>query len=122
MFHSNRTTRGWVAARKLVFSLSLALVGQCALAQAMYRIEPLGCLGGCITSVPTVVGLNGKGEVAGDACNAHGDSHAFKWRHDGTARVDLGPDEVGSWSNAVAINASQILPIAARARCGSARP
>jgi probable HAF family extracellular repeat protein len=43
--------------------------------------------------------------VAGSACNAHGDNHAFLWKNDGTPMVDLGPNEVGSFSEAVAIDA-----------------
>ena len=80
-----------------------------SLAQAMYRIKPLGYLGGCTTSVPTVVGLNEADRVAGTACNANGDKHAFLWKNDGSPMVDLGPDGVGSFSYATAINASGLV-------------
>ena len=112
MFLFNRTAgaaRRWAVARNVLLGFSLAIACQSALAQVMYRIKPLGYLGGCTSSVPTVVGLNGKDEVAGTACNANGDSHAFKWRNDGRPMVDLGPDEVGSHSWAVAINASGLV-------------
>ncbi len=80
-----------------------------SLAQAMYRIKALGYLGGCTTSVPTVVGLNGADRVAGTACNAHGDKHAFLWKNNGSPMIDLGPDGIGSYSYARAINASGLV-------------
>ena len=95
--------------RQLAFTLSLALACQCALAQATYRIKPLGVLGGCTSTAPIAFGLNGVGQVAGTACNAHGDTHAFLWKNNGTPMVDLGPDEVGSTSEGVALNASGLV-------------
>ena len=96
-------------ARRCVAGLVLTVACQCALAQAMYQIKPLGYLGGCTTSAPTAVGLNNLDQVAGTACNAHGDTHAFLWRNDGKPMVDLGPSDVGSTSKAVAINASGLV-------------
>ena len=84
--------------------LGLSLVTTTASAQAMYRIKPLGYLGGCI-SAPIANGFNDKGQVTGEACNANGDWHAFVWKNDGTPMVDLGPAEVGSSSIGYAINA-----------------
>jgi probable HAF family extracellular repeat protein len=101
--------RRWAVARKLVLGLSLSLACQSALAQAMYRVKPLGYLGGCTLFAPTVAGLNGADQVTGQACNAHGDSHAFLWRNDGNPMVDLGPPEVGSDSQGNAINASGVV-------------
>jgi probable HAF family extracellular repeat protein len=101
--------RCWALARKVVLGLSLALACQCALAQAMYRIKPLGLLGGCTSFTPSANSLNGADQVAGDACNAHGDDHAFVWKNNGTPMVDLGPPEVGSTSYAIDINASGLV-------------
>ncbi len=100
---------GWRGVLRCMAGLSLALVCQSAFSQAMYRIKPLGYLGGCTSSVPTVAGLNGKDEVAGTACNAHGDKHAFLWKNNGGPMVDLGPDGIGSSSYARAINASGLV-------------
>lgn len=99
------TARGW---RQWVLGLSLAVACQCALAQAMYRIKPLGYLGGCV-GYPQATGLNDAAEVTGNSCNAHGDGHAFLWRNDGNPMVDLGPAEVGSASTSSAINASGVV-------------
>ncbi len=96
-------------ARKVVLGLSLAIVCQSVFAQAMYRIKPLGYLGGCTSSVPAVAGFNATDQVTGTACNAHGDDHAFLWRNDGKPMVDLGPDEVGSTSNGAGINSSGLV-------------
>jgi probable HAF family extracellular repeat protein len=95
--------------RQLAFTLSLTLVCQSALAQAAYRIKPLGVLGGCTSSAPIALGFNGAGQVAGKACNAHGDTHAFLWKNNGTPMADLGPDQVGSTSEGVALNASGLV-------------
>jgi probable HAF family extracellular repeat protein len=97
------------AARKFVLGLSLAIVCQCALAQALYRIKPLGSLGGCPSIAPMANAFNGKGQVTGQACNAHGDFHAFLWKNDGTPMVDLGPAGVGSRSIGQGINASGLV-------------
>lgn len=85
-------------------ALAVLSVHQSAQAQALYRIKPLGNLGGCTTKVPSVVGLNNRDEIAGNACNANGDTHAFKWRNNGTPMVDLGPANAGSFSEADDIN------------------
>ena len=89
---------GWGWMLPCVAGLALAMACQIAQAQAIYRIKPLGYLGGCTSKVPTVVGLNNSDEVAGDACNVNGDPHAFKWRNDGKPMVDLGPSGIGSFS------------------------
>lgn len=96
----------WKMARGLVFGLALAMTCQSALAQTIYRIKSLGVLDGCTSGFPTVQDLNNADEVTGQACNAHGDLHAFLWKNDGTPMVDLGPPEVGSTSEGVALNAS----------------
>ena len=101
--------RPWELARKCVLSLSLAVACQSALAQAMYRIKPLGYLGGCTSTAPRVAGLNQVDEVAGTACNANGDSHAFLWKNNGKPMVDLGPLEVGSTSQTYALTASGLV-------------
>jgi probable HAF family extracellular repeat protein len=117
--HGDAAARRWALARTWALGLALAIACQSALAQAMYRIKPLGYLGGCISSVPTVVGLNGADEVTGYACNANGDNHAFLWRNNGTPMVDLGPPEVGSMSYGNALNASGLVAGAAKDSTGS---
>jgi probable HAF family extracellular repeat protein len=92
-----------------MFGLSLAIACQCALGQAMYRIKPLGYLGGCTATVAVATDFNNANQVTGQACNANGDQHAFVWRNDGKPMVDLGPDEVGSTSVGSAINASGLV-------------
>jgi probable HAF family extracellular repeat protein len=72
-------------------ALSLVIGCPCVLAQAMYRIEPLGWLHGCITYAAVAAGLNGAGQVTGSACSPTSSSHAFLWKNDGTPMVDLGP-------------------------------
>ncbi len=101
--------RCWTLSRGCAFGLALTMACQCAFAQVLYRITALGSLGGCTTSAPVATGLNGSNEVAGQACNANGDDHAFLWRNDGHPMADLGPPEVGSVSYAVAINASGLI-------------
>ena len=97
----------WAPARKLVLGLWLTLACQSALAQAMYRIKPIGDLpGGC---GPMAHGFNGSDQVTGDTCNANGDSHAFLWTNNGTPMLDLGPHIVGSSSYAYALNASGVV-------------
>jgi probable HAF family extracellular repeat protein len=112
MGHSRRmdgTERCWAVARQWVLGLSLAFACEAALAQAMYRIKPLGLLGGCTSARAYAYGVNSAGQVTGTACNAHGDFHAFLWRNDGTPMVDLGPPKIGSYSEAVALNASGLV-------------
>src|SRR5258708_1642542 len=65
--------------------------------------------GGCTSSAPVAQGLNGADQVAGYACNAHGDTHAFLWNNNGTPMVDLGPAELGSTSYGYALNASGLV-------------
>jgi probable HAF family extracellular repeat protein len=101
--------RCWAVARKLVLGLSLTLACQSALAQALYLIQPLGYLGGCISSAPIAAGLNNANQVTGQACNSHGDTHAFLWKNDGNPMVDLGPGEVGSTSEGIALSASGLV-------------
>jgi probable HAF family extracellular repeat protein len=101
--------RSRALARKFVLGLLLALACQTALAQAMYRIEPVGWVGGCTSWAPNAAGFNGAYQVTGSACNAYGDTHAFLWKNDGTPMVDLGPNEVGSWSQGYALNASGLV-------------
>src|ERR1700704_2631844 len=75
----------WHVARDCMVGLTLALVCQSALAQAMYRIKPIGGLpGGCTCEEPVATGFNGVGQVTGIASNANGDAHAFLWKNDGT--------------------------------------
>jgi probable HAF family extracellular repeat protein len=101
--------RCWAVARQCVLGLSLALACHSVLAQAVYRIKPLGDLGGCTTYAPTAAGLNKSDQVTGQACNAQGHTHAFLWKNDGNPMVDLGPPEVGSDSQGNAINASGVV-------------
>jgi len=93
---------------RLLVGCVFVLACQCALAQAMYRINPLGHLGGCTASAPLAYGFNEADQVTGQACNAHGDMHAFVWKN-GSPMVDLGPAEVGSSSIGYAINASGLV-------------
>ncbi len=96
-------------APKWLLGFLLTLCCQAVLAQAMYRIKPLGYLGGCTSSGLRAAGLNNADEVAGSACNANGDTHAFLWKNNATPMVDLGPTEVGSTSTAHALSASGLV-------------
>ena len=97
-------------AQRFLLALLLALCGvDTALAQAMYRIKPLGYLGGCTTLAPYGYDFNNADEVAGEACNANGDTHAFLWKNDGNPMIDLGPSEVGSRSGGVALSDSGLV-------------
>ena len=116
------TARCWAPVRKVVLSLSLALACQSALAQATYRIKPLGVLGGCTASAPAAAALNDAGEVVGSACNANGDTHAFVWKNDGAPMVDLGPDKVGAVSYATDINASGLVAVSGGISAGDGTP
>ena len=91
---------------KVVLSLMLVFVCQPTLAQALYRIKPLGVLAGCTATAPLANAFNHADQVAGRACNADVDQHAFLWKNNGSAMVDLGPSEVGSRTEADALNAS----------------
>jgi probable HAF family extracellular repeat protein len=98
----------WRLARQCVLGLTLAMACQFAMAQAMYRITPLGYMDGCTSFVPIAHGFNGADQVTGTACNASGIDHAFLWRNNGTAMVDLTP-EVETHSDGVAINESGLV-------------
>jgi len=102
--------RLWALTRQCLLTLTLAMACQSALAQAMYRIKPLGYLGGCTSTTPTAAGLNEADEVAGTACIGNGaTTHAFLWKNNGTSMVDLGPTEVGSTSSSAALDASGLV-------------
>ncbi len=97
----------WIGvASKGAIGLSLALACQCALAQVMYRMQPLGWLDGCTSYAAVAAGLNEAGQVAGSACTPTSSSHAFLWKNDGTPMLDLGPPQAGSFSQAMGLNAS----------------
>jgi probable HAF family extracellular repeat protein len=101
--------RRWALARNWALCLALTLVSQSALAQAMYRMKLVGTLGVdvCAGSYANKVeGMNNSNQVVMTACNSNGDVHAFLWNNDGTAMMDLGPNEVGAVSQATGINAS----------------
>jgi probable HAF family extracellular repeat protein len=104
-----RVARTWAAAHRLLFALALIVACQSVLAQAIYRIKPLGNLGGCPTIPPIANAFNAAGQVTGQACNAHNDFHAFLWKNDGTPMIDLGPSMVGSDSSGYGINASGLV-------------
>ena len=104
---------------KVALGFALALVCQSALAQALYRIKPLGVLGGCTASAPLANGFNQADQVTGKACNAHGDQHAFLWKNNGSPMVDLGPSEVSSSSEGDAINASGLVAGSAQDSTGT---
>jgi probable HAF family extracellular repeat protein len=108
--HGDAAAGCWAVVRKAAVGLTLAIVCQSAIGQAMYRIKPIGNLpGGCNNPPPAAYGLNGIGLVTGQACNAHNATHAFLWKNNGTSMVDLGPPEVGSYSLPVGINASGLV-------------
>jgi len=111
--------RYWALTRQCLLTVALAMACQSALAQAMYRIKPLGYLGGCTTYAPSASGLNAADHVTGQACNANGDLHAFLWKNDGTSMIDLGPEELGSTSNGSGINASGLVAGDAQDSTGS---
>ncbi len=98
-----------VLARRFVLGLTLAATCQSALAQALYRITPLGYLPGGCSSIPSWSDFNRSNKVTGTACNANGDFHGFLWKNDGSPMVDLGPPEVGSQSDGNAISASGLV-------------
>jgi probable HAF family extracellular repeat protein len=97
---------GWVITRRCAFGLTLTIACQCALAQAMYRIKPLGFLHSCNSSAPVAEAMNAAGQVTGWACKANSYQHAFLWKNNGGPMIDLGPSEKGSESVAYSINAS----------------
>ena len=93
--------------------VGIVLIIACPLAsaQAMYRIKPLGYLGGCTSPPPYAVGFNGAGEVAGSACKSGTGSgfDAFLWKNDGTAMVEIALPGVDSYSEPAGINASGLM-------------
>ena len=109
MFPSTTPKQSVADAHTWVLGLVLTLACQSVFAQALYRISPVGYLGRCTSTAPSVAGLNQADEVAGTACNANGDRHAFLWKNNGTSMVDLGPLEMGSTSQAYALTASGLV-------------
>lgn len=95
---------------KLVLAITLTLVCQSVIAQAMYRIKPIGNLPGCTVtnSYVNVYDFNNLDEVTGDACvsTTEPQYRAFLWKNDGNPMIDLGPSEAGSTSYGYRINAS----------------
>ena len=78
-------------------------------AQAMYRIKPMGNLGGCLYSAPTVLSFNKADQATGWACKPNYDTHAFLFKNDGHPMVDLGPPKAGTTSTGYAINSSGLV-------------
>ena len=107
--HGDAAARCWALARTCAMGVTLAIVCQTAMAQAMYRIKPLGLLGGCTSPGPIAYAIAAADQVTGVTCNANGDEHAYLWKPDGTAMVDLGPDEVGTSSVGLHISASGLV-------------
>ena len=103
--HQDGGARRWRLLRQSVLGVVLVVACQSALSQALYRIKSLGYLGGCTSFTPVAYGFNATDEVTGQACNAAGDLHAFLWKNNGTAMIDLGPSEAGSTSYGNAVNA-----------------
>jgi probable HAF family extracellular repeat protein len=95
--------------RRSAIGLALMIVCQAAFAQAIYRITPLGFLGGCMSQPPIAYAVNASDEVTGVACNAHGDLHAFLWKNNGTPMIDLGPGPAGTDSAGYGINKSGLV-------------
>jgi probable HAF family extracellular repeat protein len=111
-----------VSARQCVWSVLLAVVCPCALAQALYRLTDLGPTA-AVGFDSTGTSLNASGQVAGDfdpncvppSCINGSTSHAFVWLNNGSVLQNLGPPQPGEFSYAVAINSSgqvlfQVLP------------
>ena len=96
--HQDSAARRWRLMRQSVLGVVLVVACQSALSQALYRIKSLGYLGGCTSFTPVANGFNATDQVTGQACNAAGDLHAFLWKNNGTAMIDLGPSEAGSTS------------------------
>ena len=67
----------------LMVALATLLGATQASAQAMYRMKPLGRMGGCAATVPVAMDFNNANRATGQACNANGDQHAFVWRNTG---------------------------------------
>jgi probable HAF family extracellular repeat protein len=103
------SARPWNVVGPCVVGLMLTIACQSALAQATYRITPVGSVGGCPSTAPLVYGANQADEVTGIACFANHNTHAFLWKNDGTPMVDLGPPEVGSTSEGIAISPSGLV-------------
>ena len=113
--------RAWCRAitRGSLLGFSLTVLCQGVMAQAMYRIKPLGTIGGCTLITPVVHGFNEADVVTGEACNARRDMHAFLWRNDGSPMVDLVPAAKGSRSTGNAVNASGLVAGSAQDSTGS---
>ncbi len=106
-------------ARRCVIGVALTVACQTALAQAMYRIKPIGILpGGCISVEPIAVAFNGADQVTGVAANAACDARAFLWTNDGTPMRDLGPHQVGASSDTVDINSQGLVTGSAQVTSG----
>ena len=103
--HQDSAARRWRLLRQSVLGVVLVVACQSALSQALYRIKSLGYMGGCTSFTPVANGFNASDQVTGQACNAAGDLHAFLWKNNGTAMIDLGPSEAGSTSSGYAVNA-----------------
>src|SRR6476659_4703161 len=89
---------------KSLIALSMAIACQAALAQVIYRIHPVPTLNGC---PPFVSDFNNAGQATGQVCAREpGHDHAFLWKHDSTPLLDLGPDQPGFNSDALAMNDS----------------
>lgn len=97
--------RHFATLAKWTVGLALAIGCQGVLAQATYRITPLGVLKGCTSYAPVAAGLNGAGQVTGSSCTPTSSDHAFLWKNDGNPMVDLGPAQADSVSHAMALNA-----------------
>ena len=120
--HDTRHHKGawcWAVARRSLLGISLTVLCQTVMAQAVYRIKPLGTIGGCTLITPVVHGFNGADEVTGEACNARRDMHAFLWRNDGSPMIDLVPAAKGSRSTGYAVNASGLVAGSAQDSTGS---
>ena len=103
----DRTPRCWAVARKLVLGLSLTLVCQCTLAQALYRMKDMGPLDGSSSGVA----MNASGQATGTwvpgtcaptPCGVT--SHAFIWKNNGSLLQNFGSPKTDEYSTGVAIN------------------
>jgi probable HAF family extracellular repeat protein len=95
-------------ARRWMIGLWVIMACQCAMAQALYRITPLGYLNGCSKFIEAR-GLNDRDQVTGNTCGTRGGNHAFLWANDGTPIEDLGPPGAISESEAYELSASGLV-------------
>src|SRR5580765_6884271 len=93
---------------KLLLSVSLAIAGQSAAAQVMYRMTLISVPYGC-SAEPVAEGFNAAGQIAITYCNGQGGLHAWLWKNDGSPTVDLGPKAAQSQSEASGINTSGVV-------------